>query len=348
MDLELWGGHECTVNRVGDQYRDQTLLTGHHDRPDDLARFADLGITRLRYPVLWKRVAPARPDDCDWRWSDDRLREISRLGMQPIVGLLHHGSGPHYTSLIADDFATYAAAVAQRYPAVTDWTPINEPLTTTRFSALYGVWYPHARDERLFWIALLNQIDGIRGAMRAIRRVNPAARLIPTEDLGRYYSTPQLAAKAEHMNDRCWMTGDLLTGKVTAAFFSADDPHNFAMAVEDALRNDRPFLASPEHVVSPTFVPDLVRACLDLVIEGETGIWHLANDGAVNWHAFAHMLADALGLDPAPLEAADANRLNWVAPRPVYAALGSRRGRMMPGLKDAVARYAAARRPLQR
>ena len=31
-DLELWGGAECTVARVGDGWGDQTRLSGHHDR----------------------------------------------------------------------------------------------------------------------------------------------------------------------------------------------------------------------------------------------------------------------------------------------------------------------------
>jgi len=217
--VELWGGHECTINRVHDVYRDQTRLTGHEDRFDDLARFAALGITRLRYPVLWERVAPDRPDSRDWSWSDQRLAEIDRLGMKPIAGLLHHGSGPRYTSLVADSFVSlftdYAAAAAARYPWIDDWTPINEPLTTARFSTLYGHWYPHATDEPSFWTALLNQIDGTRMAMKAIRRINPAARLVQTEDLGQTYSTPAMAEVATYNNHRRWLTWDLLAGLVT-------------------------------------------------------------------------------------------------------------------------------------
>lgn len=217
--MELWGGPECTVNRVGDAYRDQTRLTGHHDRPGDLAAFAALGIEALRYPLLWERVAPDAPADRDWTWSDARLLEIRDLGMRPIAGLIHHGSGPRYTTLVADDFVPlftdYAAAAAERYPWIDDWTPVNEPLTTARFSALYGFWYPHARDARAFWTALLNQIDATRGAMAAIRRVNPAARLIQTEDLGFYYSTPELADVAARYNERRWLTWDLLAGRVT-------------------------------------------------------------------------------------------------------------------------------------
>lgn len=714
--MELWGGHECTVNRLGDGYRDQTLLTGHQHRLADLAAFAELGIRRLRYPVLWERVAPDRPGERDWRWSDERLAEIERLGMQPIVGLLHHGSGPRYTSLIADDFpmlfADYAGAAARRYPHVVDWTPINEPLTTARFSALYGYWYPHLRDDRAFWTALLNQIDATRLAMKAIRAVNPAARLIQTEDLGYYHSTDELAATARHFNDRCWATWDLLIGRVTtdhplwapldalglgerlraiaddpcppgivgvnhyptserfldhrldayayeppregyhdltaarvldppapglgglmrqawdryrlplavteshlgcsreeqvrwlwqswqaclaleadgvdvrgftawallgnvdwnslitkvsghyepgafdvsgggeprptaiarviatigagapattavaaivdgegwwqrgirlehppfawggpmatpaaiaagrpivitgatgtlgralaagcalrglhhlltdratlpiddegrvaafldehrpwavvnaagwvrvddaelepeqcllansvgaavlaracaergigctvfssdlvfdgardipyvetdpvrplgvygdskaraealtashpdllairtAAFFSPHDPHNFAMAVERGLNEGPVFHASDQHVVSPTFVPDLVAACLDLVVDGERGIWHLANRGEVSWLAFARMIAAALGRDPARIRPASARYLGWRAARPPYAALRSTRGMLLPTLDEAIARHAAIRR----
>ncbi len=217
--MELWGGHECTVNRVGDRYFDQTVRSGHQDRPQDLERFADLGLKALRYPVVWERVSPDRPEDRDFAWSDDRLRRIRDLGMAPIVGLIHHGSGPAYTGLLDDEgfargLAGHARATAERYPWVEDWTPVNEPLTTARFSCLYGLWHPHASDDRSLWRALLNQIDAVRLSMREVRKVNPAARLVQTEDLGFTFSTPLLADQARYENDRRWLSWDLLFGKV--------------------------------------------------------------------------------------------------------------------------------------
>jgi dTDP-4-dehydrorhamnose reductase len=218
MPLELWGGHECTVNRVGDRFLDQTVRSGHQHRIEDLARFAEIGFKALRYPVLWERVSPDRPDVCDWAWTDERLSEIRRLGMAPIAGLVHHGSGPRYTHLLDEGFApglaAHALAAAERYPWIEAWTPVNEPLTTARFSALYGHWYPHARDEGAFFTALLNQVDAVRLSMRAIRSVNPAARLIQTEDLGHTFATPPLAHQAAYDNNRRWLAWDLLTGKV--------------------------------------------------------------------------------------------------------------------------------------
>jgi dTDP-4-dehydrorhamnose reductase len=217
--IELWGGIECTVNRTRDGYLDQSRLNGHHDRLTDLDRFAELGLDAVRYPVLWERVAPHDPEQLDWRWSDKRLNRLRELGIRPIVGLVHHGSGPHYTNLLDPGFARglgrFAEQVAERHPWVEAWTPVNEPLTTARFSALYGHWYPHAAEEGSFWLALLNQVDATRFAMQAIRRINPAARLIQTDDLGRAYATTQLAEQAAFDNLRRWASWDLLFGRVT-------------------------------------------------------------------------------------------------------------------------------------
>ena len=216
--IEVWGGLECTVNRVGDQWLDQIERSGHADRESDLDLFAHLGIRTLRYPVLWERVAPASLDQPDWRWTDARLGRIRALGMHPIAGLLHHGSGPAYTSLLDPQFpellARYAGMVAARYPWIRDYTPVNEPLTTARFSGLYGVWYPHQRTDQAFVRALLNQLWGTVLAMQAIRRINPAARLIQTEDCGRCYGTSVTSRQVEFENHRRWLTWDLLTGRV--------------------------------------------------------------------------------------------------------------------------------------
>jgi dTDP-4-dehydrorhamnose reductase len=217
--LELWGGIECTVNRVGDRYFDQLERTGHSTRLDDLERFASLGIRALRYPLLWERTAPDGIDRADWSWSDARLSRLRELGIRPIVGLVHHGSGPRHTSLTDPQFsahlAEYASAVAARYPWITDYIPINEPLTTARFSGLYGFWYPHGHDANLFLRALLNECRATVLAMQAIRKINPSARLIQTEDLGKSHSTPHMAYQAQHENERRWLGFDLLLGHVT-------------------------------------------------------------------------------------------------------------------------------------
>jgi dTDP-4-dehydrorhamnose reductase len=216
--LELWGGVECTYNRVGDDYFDQCERTGHATRLNDLDLIAELGIRAIRYPVLWEKVAPNGLAQADWSWTDERLNHLRSLGVRPIVGLVHHGSGPRSTSLVDHEFparlAEFAEAAARRYLWVQDWTPVNEPLTTARFSGLYGYWYPHGKDDTTFIRALLTQCRAVVIAMRAIRQINPNARLVQTDDLGKTWSTPTLEYQADFENARRWVTFDLLCGKV--------------------------------------------------------------------------------------------------------------------------------------
>ena len=216
--LELWGGLECTVNRVQDTYHQQLDRNGHDGRADDIARFAATGIRAIRYPVLWERTAPEGLDKADWTWPDERLAALRDAGVTPIAGLIHHGSGPRHTSLVdpafAEQLAVYAGAVAARYPWLEYYTPVNEICTTARFAGLYGVWYPHGRDDRTFIQALLNQCRATVLCMRAIRAVNPDAKLVQTDDLGKTYSTPEMAQIAEFYNDRRWLGWDLLCGMV--------------------------------------------------------------------------------------------------------------------------------------
>ncbi len=218
LPLELWAGVECTVNRVGDEYFDQLERNGHATRPDDLDLFADLGVRTMRYPVLWERTAPKKLEDADWSWAAERLGRMRTLGIRPIIGLVHHGSGPRHTSLVdpafAEGLALFAQAFAERYPWVESYTPVNEPMTTGRFSGLYGHWYPHGCDGLTFARALLTQCRAIGLSMQKIRCINPAAQLVQTEDLGKIFSTPLLAYQAEFENERRWLSFDLLCGRV--------------------------------------------------------------------------------------------------------------------------------------
>jgi beta-glucosidase/6-phospho-beta-glucosidase/beta-galactosidase len=113
-----------------------------------------VGFTKVRWPALWEHTAPDGLRHADWRWCDATLPLLRDHGIEPIIGLVHHGSGPVSTDLLDDEFgnelAEYAAAFASRYPWIRLYTPINEPLTTARFSALYGHWYPHRRDDAEF------------------------------------------------------------------------------------------------------------------------------------------------------------------------------------------------------
>lgn len=214
--LHVWGGIECSHVRIGDGIRDQLAESGHRGRMGDLDLVAGLGLKRLRHSVIWPSVmARGR---ADFRWHDRRFARMRALGITPIAGLLHHGWGPDGLTPLDEGFtpafAAFAGAVARRYDWVEDFTPVNEPVTTARFSALYGLWHPHLRDEGAFLRLTFGAVEATVAAMRAIRAVTPAARLIQTEDVGRVFSVPRLAHQAEYENARRFLGFDLLCGRV--------------------------------------------------------------------------------------------------------------------------------------
>lgn len=213
-ELEVWGGVEHTHNRVRGRYFDQMDLSGHSRRRGDYELFAELGITTFRLALLWERYER----DQSWRWSDERLDSLMRLGIRPIASLVHHGSGPRRTSLVDPEFpqklARYAGEVAERYPWLDAYTPVNEPNTTARFSGLYGAWYPHHLSRTSYLGALLNQLKGTALSMQAIRRIRSDAQLVQTDDVGRISGTEELRGTWELLNARQWLTYDLLCGRV--------------------------------------------------------------------------------------------------------------------------------------
>lgn len=214
---EIWGGIECTINRVNDKFIDQLHHSGHYYREDDIRKIASLGIRRLRYPILWEKHQPGKTGSIDWRWIEKQLTKIRENNIDVIAGLLHHGSGPEFTNLLDPEFpnllAVYAGKVAEKFPWIEYYTPVNEPLTTARFSGLYGTWYPHASDAKSFIRMLLNQLKGVVLSMQEIRKINPNAKLVQTEDLGKTYSTETLQYQAGFENERRWLTYDILCGK---------------------------------------------------------------------------------------------------------------------------------------
>jgi dTDP-4-dehydrorhamnose reductase len=214
---EVWGGLECSVVRIGNDIRNQISETGHGDRDLDLDLIAGLGIKTLRYPVLWETICAA-PDSEDWRWHDLRLDRLRKLGISPIAGLVHHGSGPRHCDVLDPAFpealARHAGNVARRYPWIDRFTPVNEPMTTARLCGLYGHWYPHGRDEATCFRVVVAECRAVAASMKEIRRANPAAKLVQTEDIGRVFSTPLLRYQADHENERRWLALDLLTGRV--------------------------------------------------------------------------------------------------------------------------------------
>jgi dTDP-4-dehydrorhamnose reductase len=135
---------------------------------------------------------------------------------------------------------------------------------------------------------------------------------------------------------------DVLPGALVvraAAFFGPWDAANFVTRTITALAAEQRVVAALDAVVSPTYVVDLVNATLDLLIDSESGIWHLANVGGLSWADLARRVAGLTGLRADLVDAVPTQTLGYAARRPRYAVLGTERGALMPKLDDALERY---------
>ncbi|HVF95793.1 MAG TPA: SDR family oxidoreductase, partial [Flavisolibacter sp.] len=125
----------------------------------------------------------------------------------------------------------------------------------------------------------------------------------------------------------------------TSAFFGPWDEHNFAHFVRRSLLNEETISLANDVTISPTYVPDLVNATLDLLVDGEGGIWHLANQGELTWADLAYEVADRFGLNRKYINPVSNEELNLPAKRPHYSVLSSQRGVLLPTLENALRRY---------
>jgi dTDP-4-dehydrorhamnose reductase len=229
--LELWGGVECTVVRIGDHFRDQIVETGHSVRLADLDAIAELGIRTVRYPIVWERVAPDEPDRARLRWHDERLRRLRDLGIRVIGGLVHHGSGPRYTSLLDPEFGTKLGAMRRRSPSAIRGSTLDP-----------GQRAADHRPLRLHVRALVSAPAELRrlrcwrwrtSATARSRRCGRSARSIPHACTSRPRTSARpgrrrtLAYQARHENERRWLSLDLLAGRV-------DEEHPFRNALRKA------------------------------------------------------------------------------------------------------------------
>jgi dTDP-4-dehydrorhamnose reductase len=162
-----------------------------------------------------------------------------------------------------------------------------------------------------------------------------------------------LAQECERKNIRLvTFSSDLIfNGSKFAQYIEPDSPaplnvygeSNFVYAALKACVENRRFRAAADVTVSPTYVPDLVNCSLDLLIDEEQGVWHVANVGVLTWADLAERSALLAGLNLSLIERCETRDLNLPARRPLFSALASCRSQSMPPIDDALRRFMLAR-----
>jgi dTDP-4-dehydrorhamnose reductase len=125
----------------------------------------------------------------------------------------------------------------------------------------------------------------------------------------------------------------------TSAFFGPWDKYNFVYNVLQSLKAQQTFVAANDVNISPTYIPDLVHCSLDLMVDDERDIWHLANTGDITWSDLAREVAMRKKYDHHLIDSRSINSLNLRAPRPGYSVLNSNKGITLPSLENALERY---------
>ncbi|MBZ9753031.1 family 1 glycosylhydrolase [Deinococcus sp. HMF7604] len=180
-------GIECSNPTIqgGRVRRDLLAECGHYDHwQQDLALVQDLGLKYLRYHLPLHRtfVGPGR---YDWEFADAAMNEIRRLGLTPILDLMHFGVpdwlGNFQNPELPLHFEAYAEAVARRYPWVRFYTPINEIYVTARNSAKDGLWNEELKTDQGFVTAMKHLCAASILACQGITRVRSDAIIVQSE-----------------------------------------------------------------------------------------------------------------------------------------------------------------------
>lgn len=246
------GAFEST--KIHGSGRDILDTTHHWQRWEhDLGLLVDAGIRHVRYSAPWHRIE-RQPGEWDWQWMDGPMRFMQRHGMRPIMDPLHLCSFPDWLTngfahpLLPTVYERFIERFAERYPWVEEYTVFNEPLPSTVFSGLMGMWYPHRRSER-DWVAMaVNAARTICRASHALLKRNPNIRLVHVDTGERHHALEPAAEEwVRFMNHRRFLIHDLVLGRVTTdhPLYSYLRKHNFR-------EDDRLWLqdnAAPIHVL---------------------------------------------------------------------------------------------------
>jgi beta-glucosidase/6-phospho-beta-glucosidase/beta-galactosidase len=198
--------------------------TRHLERwESDLELLRSAGLRDLRYSVPWHRIEK-EPGNYDFTWFDGPMAYMQSHGMEPILDPLHHVSFPQWlhqgfaNPLFPAAYERFILRLAQRYPWANRYTVFNEPLPTTIFCSLNGLWYPHYASDDCFVRMAMNTATAICRASKILRQINPQVQFVHVETAETHRPLDKRSEKWSHFaNCRRFLMHDLILGSITPA-----------------------------------------------------------------------------------------------------------------------------------
>jgi dTDP-4-dehydrorhamnose reductase len=100
---------------------------------------------------------------------------------------------------------------------------------------------------------------------------------------------------------------------------------NFVTWVLSELRDGESVGIVDDQISTPTYAPDLARACVEVVEDGVTGVYHAAGPESLSRYEFTVHLAEVYGYDTELVDPITTEELGQKAPRPTDGSLDSSR-----------------------
>jgi dTDP-4-dehydrorhamnose reductase len=138
---------------------------------------------------------------------------------------------------------------------------------------------------------------------------------------------------------------------VRTAWLYGAGGRNFVDTILARARAGEPLRVVDDQRGSPTLTSDLAVALATLMDRGASGIFHVTNSGECSWHDLAVAACEDAGVR-AEIGRLSSAELARPARRPAYSVLDTQRytqaaGAAMPGWRDALRRYLAAKDAIQ-
>ncbi len=219
------GGYECTdqLNNRGDRV-DFLHITAHLDRiQEDYALLGQFGIKTVREGLQWSQVE-RRPYEYDFRTLGRMLDAGKDCGIQQVWDICHFGYPddltplhPHFTQrfeALCRAFANYHAARQPDQTLIV--TPINEVSFMSWLGGDVAGTSPYCRNNG--WEVKYAFMRAYIAGIRALREVNPDARILTTEPLVNvvptFDATEDQIADAHRHHELQYQSLDMLCGRI--------------------------------------------------------------------------------------------------------------------------------------
>lgn len=183
----IFGGN--VVRTPGDFNIKDLAIDFYHRYVEDIALFAEMGFTCLRFSIAWSRIFPQGdetiPNEEGLAFYDKVLDELEKYGITPLItlshyemplGLVEHHGGWGNRSVI-DCFEHYARTLFNRYgQRVKLWLTFNE-INISLHAPFTGVGLPPESDKEAIYQAIHHQLVASALAVKACHELLPDARI---------------------------------------------------------------------------------------------------------------------------------------------------------------------------